>query len=372
MKELDLNAIRQQIDEADHILAETLTKRLNLVMEVAAYKKANNMPLKDAVREAIVIEKVAGYMEKADYKNAARAMMRCIIDQACILEDIEIDRLADRELEIGCFGPAGSFTHQALEDYFTGKKYNRHHYNTFDEVIDTLSQGKLDYAVLPIENSSTGGITEVYDLLRQYDVTIVGEQCVKIEQNLLGVEGASLSTLKTVYSHPQGFKQSKEFFKDYPEIEQVPFYSTSKSAEEVAEKKDITLGAIAGRKAAELYGLKIIAPAINYNSNNFTRFVIISSKHQLLPDADKITMVVALKHEAGSLYKLLASFYNNGLNMLNLESRPMGDKSWEYFFYIDVTGNMQDPLVAGLMEEIKAKSTYCKILGNYKAYQNEQ
>lgn len=372
MEKLDLNAIRQQIDEVDHILAEALTKRLNLVMEVAAYKKANNIPLKDYSREAAVIEKVAGYIEKPDYKNAARNVMRCIIDQACILEDIEIEKLTEKELEIGCFGPAGSFTHQALEDFFQGKSYHRHHFNTFDEVIEHVAQGKLDYAVLPIENSSTGGITEVYDLLRQYDVSIVGEQCVRIEQNLLGIEGASLNTLKKVYSHPQGFKQSKEFFKDYPDIEQVPFFSTSKSAEEVAEQKDITLGAIAGRKAAELYGLKIIAPAINFNSNNFTRFVIISPQHKLIPDADKITMVVALKHESGSLYKMLASFYNNGLNMLNLESRPMGSKSWEYFFYIDVTGNMGDPLVAGLMEEIKEKSTYCKILGNYKAFRNEQ
>ena len=230
----------------------------------------------------------------------------------------------------------------------------------------------MDYAVLPIENSSTGGITEVYDLLRQYDCSIVGEQCVKIEQNLLGCEGASLSTIKTVYSHPQGLKQCADFFHDYPDIEQVPYFSTSKSAEEVAEKHDITLGAIAGKQAAELYNLKVIAPAINSNSNNYTRFVIIAKKPEIVANANKITLIVAVKHETGSLYKMLASFYHMGLNMLNLESRPIVGKTWEYFFYIDVTGNLADPLVIDVMEEIKSKSTYCKVLGNYRAYERKE
>lgn len=371
MQEQDLEQIRVKIDAVDKELAKVLEQRLGLVMQIAAYKKTKGLPVKDVAREEKVISKVVGLLEKPEYGMAVRNIMREIIDQACILEEDVLGVNANKVLEIGCFGPEGSFTHQALEDFFQGKAYNRHHYNTFEEVIGTISSGELDYAVLPIENSSTGGITEVYDLLRSYDVSIVGEQCVKIEQNLLACEGADLSTIKTVYSHPQGFKQSKQFFKDYPEMELVPFFSTSKSAEEVAEKQDITLAAVAGKKAAELYGLKIIAPSINYNSNNYTRFVVISRNPEITPQADKITLIMAVKHETGSLYKTLASFYHTGLNMLNLESRPIEGKSWEYFFYIDVTGNMNNPLVKDVMEELKSQCAYFKVLGNYRAFNRE-
>lgn len=372
MQELDLEKIRQEIDKVDQQLADVLESRLHLVMQVAAYKKSKGLPVKDKNREAKVIEKVAGFLENKEYSVAVKNIMRGIIDQACLLEETALSEANDKTYEVACFGPAGSFTHQALEEYFHGRRYNRHHFQTFEEVISSISDGTMDYAVLPIENSSTGGITEVYDLLRQYDCSIVGEQCVKIEQNLLGCEGASLSTIKTVYSHPQGFKQCADFFHDYPDIEQVPYFSTSKSAEEVAEKHDITLGAIAGKQAAELYNLKVIAPAINSNSNNYTRFVIIAKKPEIVANANKITLIVAVKHETGSLYKMLASFYHMGLNMLNLESRPIVGKTWEYFFYIDVTGNLADPLVIDVMEEIKSKSTYCKVLGNYRAYERKE
>lgn len=367
MEELDLTQIRQNIDKVDRQLAEVLESRLQLIMQIADYKKKNGLPVKDEAREKIVIEKVAGLVGKPEYAQSVKNIMRSIIDQACVLEEEVLGSRAKSVLEIGCFGPAGSFTHQALEDFFTDKKYNRHHYNTFEEVIKNVNDGTVDYAVLPIENSSTGGITEVYDLLREYDCHIVGEQQVKIEQNLLGCKGASLQTIKTVYSHPQGLLQSKAFFKDYPHIEQVPFFSTSKSAEEVAEKQDPTLAAVAGKKAAELYGLEIIAPCINYNSNNYTRFVIIAKAREAVPNADKITLIVAVKHETGSLYKMLASFYHTGLNLMNLESRPMVGKSWEYFFFIDVTGNLSDPVVKDVINEIQETSTYCKILGNYVA-----
>lgn len=369
MQELDLNQLRQNIDKLDKQLAAVLEERLKVVLQVADYKKARGLAVKDPAREEIVINKVAGLLENQAYSGAVKSIMRSIIDQACLLEEESIAGKAPKTYRVACFGPEGSFTHQALEDYFIGKQYTRTHYNTFEEVIGSISDGSMDYAVLPIENSSTGGITEVYDLLRHYDCSIVGEQCVKIEQNLLACEGATLQSIKTVYSHPQGFKQCKDFFRDYPEMEQVPYFSTSKSAEEVAGKQDITLAAVAGRKAAELYGLKVLAPAINTNSNNYTRFVIIAKEPELVDGADKITLIVAVKHETGSLYKMLASFYHTGLNMLNLESRPMEGRSWEYFFYIDVTGNLQDPLVADVIAALETKSTYCKVLGNYKAFE---
>ena len=121
-----------------------------------------------------------------------------------------------------------------------------------------------------------------------------------------------------------------------------------------------------------MYNLKIIAPAINSNNNNYTRFIIIAKRPEIIPNANKITLIVAVKHETGSLYKMLASFYHTGLNLMNLESRPMVGKSWEYFFFIDVTGNLSDPLVADVIDEVRSKSTYVKILGNYRAYEKKE
>ena len=138
-KELDLNSIRLQIDEVDHKLAEALEARLNLVMQVADYKRSKGMQVKDAAREKIVIDKVAGYMNDPKYSIAVKNIMRGIIDQACILEESEISSKEARTLEIACFGPEASFTHQALETYFKGQKFNRHHFNTFDEVVERFS-----------------------------------------------------------------------------------------------------------------------------------------------------------------------------------------------------------------------------------------
>ena len=240
------------------------------------------------------------------------------------------------------------------------------YFNQFEEVIEAIDQGAARYGVLPIENSSTGGITEVYDLLRQHDCTIIGERRLKIEQNLLGLPEATLGDIRQVYSHPQALKQSQPFLQDQPAIEPIPYYSTSKSAEMVASKRDVSLGAVAGKKAAELYGLKVLVANINHNENNTTRFVIIARDEQVIADANKITLVLTVNHEPGSLYKTLGYFYHAGLNLMNLESRPLVGKSWEYFFHIDLKGNLNDPAVKAALDEVRQNCTFLKILGNYR------
>lgn len=367
MWRLDLDNIREEIDKLDKQLAKILEARLTLVSKVAVYKKERGISVKDAKREEMVINRVISQLENEEFIPAVKNIMHNIIDVACEMEEGVLKKQNQYTLKIACFGPPGSFTHQALEDYFAGQDYKRYYYNLSEEVIAAVSSGELDYGVLPIENSSTGGITEVYDLLRHYECSIVGERCIKIEQNLLACPGATLNTVIKVYSHPQGFAQSKGFFRDHPHMEQIPYFSTSKSAETVAEKKDITLAAVGGKKAAELYGLKVLAENINYNCNNFTRFVIIGKEQEIIIGADKITLVLAVKHEAGSLYKVLGYFNHGGLNLMNLESRPMDGKSWEYFFHIDLMGNLADPAVRDALEDIQLNCTFFKILGNYRA-----
>ncbi|MBO7173734.1 MAG: prephenate dehydratase, partial [Burkholderiaceae bacterium] len=317
-------------------------------------------------REAIAARDVNALKALMQTSNERKAQM---VFKPAPIEEIETPQpiiKSGGEVRIACFGVPGSFTHQAMDEYFEGRTYQRIHFTHFEEIVEAVSRGEADYGVLPIENSSTGGITEVYDLLRQHDCVIVGERRLKIEQNLLGLPEASLGDIRQVYSHPQGLKQSQQFLKQHPEIEPIPYYSTSKSAEMVASKEDVSLAAVAGKKAAELYGLKVLVPNINSNDNNTTRFVIIAPQALTVDNANKITLVLTVAHEPGSLYKTLGYFYHGGLNLMNLESRPMVGKSWEYFFHIDLKGNLNDPAVQNALEEVKKNCTFLKILGNYE------
>ena len=170
-----------------------------------------------------------------------------------------------------------------------------------------------------------------------------------------------------VYSHPQGFSQCSLFFKEHPVMRQFNYFNTAKAAELVAEKKDPHMAAVAGVQAADQYGLEILARGINTNKSNYTRFIIISREQELVPEADKITLIVSLKHQPGSLYRLLAHFAQQNINMTNIESRPYPGRPWEYYFHMDITGHLTDPAVQEALQQLPEDTTECKILGNYPA-----
>ncbi len=272
---------------------------------------------------------------------------------------------AEKKIPIGYQGVEGAYGHMATEAYFAGKGVSLKNFLTFEDVVKAVVDEKIKYGVLPIENSSTGGITEVYDLIRRYNCYIIGEQCVKVEHCLLAFPGTKMENITEVYSHPQGFAQCRPFFRQYPKMQLLNYYNTAKSAELVAEKETTYMAAVAGAQAAKLYGLEILARGINANTSNYTRFFIIAKNPKTSVKANKITVVVALKHEPGSLYRMLGCFANNNINMLNIESRPIAGRPWEYFFHIDVSGNMADANVKKAMLELKDDVVYRKILGNY-------
>ena len=369
--EPDLAKLRREIDRLDTILADALEQRMDVVRQVAAYKDTRHMQVLDREREEQVIAKVTGQLKNPAYVPHMRNIMEKIMETSRNLQiDILASNLKKKEqaadpIRVGYQGVQGSFSHQALEDYFADVAKVEMNYVHFEDVAAAVKNHEIKYGVLPIENSSTGGITEVYDLVRKYDCHIVGEKIIKVDQNLLGLPGATVAGLKQVYSHPQGLEQSREFFKKHPGIELIPFFNTARSAKMVSESGDPAKGAVASRQAAKLYGLDILAENINYNVANHTRFIVIADQPEHRPDADKITVIIATQHEPGSLYKVLQHFYKGGLNMLNLESRPMEGRSWEYFFNIDLTGNLEDPKVRQGLQDVAEYSAYCKILGNY-------
>lgn len=273
--------------------------------------------------------------------------------------------MTEDTMQVACFGQPGSYSGQAMQAWFRGRSVEASYCDHFEEVTAAVAEGRARYGVVPIENSSTGGITEVYDLIRKYRCAVVGEKCIPIEHHLLGLPGAALEDIHTVYSHPQGFAQSREFFRQHPAWEKIPYFSTSKSAERVAADGRKDEAAVAGRLAAELYGLQVLAENIQTNRSNFTRFFIIAPKMETDEKADRITLIIAVPHRPGALYHVLGYFFYGGMNMTHLESRPMEGHPFEYFFHIDVTGRLDDPSNAHTLRGLESMCSYFRILGNY-------
>ena len=387
IKTNDLSEIRESINEVDQSLAQLFEKRMELVALVAEYKIENDIPILNSEREKQVIDRA---LESLRDKSLSREMEIFFNELMAISREYQsryidekfvaqtrgsdeawgISALASREtkkLKIGFQGVEGSFSEEALLNYF-GREAMTSSFRFFEDVFMAIDRGDVDYGILPVENSSTGSVNEVYDLLRKYGCHINGEIVLKVKQNLLGVKGASMEDIKEVYSHSQGFQQSAEFFKEHPSWKLIPYHNTALGAKLVSEAGDISRAAVASEKAAAIYGLDILKENLNFNSKNYTRFVIVGKDLELDESSDKISVVLTVRHKAGSLCDVLRLFSQEGLNLLKIESRPIMDKSWEYFFHLDFEGNLQDPNVSRIMDQIRSRTTYFKILGNYRRH----
>lgn len=376
----DLASLRKQIDSIDSEIVKLFEKRMEVAVKVAQYKKENDIPILNTSREEEVIKKNIERLKNKGFEAAAEVIFKTIMEvskeeQAKLISNsnvpekpqykvVEVKELKD--VNVGYYGEPGSFSNEAQVQYF-GEEVKACSYTNFEDVFVALKNDEIKYGVVPVENSSTGGITEVHDLLRKYGLYIVGEKIVKINQHLLGVEGTTINDIKEVYSHPQGFKQSDVFFKQHPNMELITYYSTSKSAKLVAEKNSKVYAAVSGNMAAKMYNLNIIEKNINFNSNNYTKFIIIGKELEINKKSDKISILISIPHKVGSLYNILKYFSQNNLNMMRIESRPIAEKPWEYFFYIDFEGNISEANISRALEVIKENSNYFKILGNYKA-----
>lgn len=282
--------------------------------------------------------------------------------------------MSKNKIKAGYQGVPGSFSQQALIEYFAlnikhfTSDIEEHNFPDFEDVFIALQNGTIEYGILPIENSSTGGISETYKLLLKYDCHIVGERCIKVDQHLLGIKGAKLKDITQVYSHPQGYEQSSLFFKKHPNITFTPYKNTAESARYIDELGKKNVGAIASRKAAEIYNLDILAENINFNNQNITRFAIIGKNPEITDACNKISIVMTVAHTPGSLYKALSFFEKSNINLTKIESRPLIDRPWEYFFYLDFLGNMNNADVQKALENVKTVSSYLRVFGNYVAH----
>lgn len=367
----DLSQCRKEIDQIDQQLIKLFEQRMALSKEVVTYKLAHNMKIFQPEREKDVLEKNVKRLNDDNLQEYARNFVQDIMDigksyQASFIPFNETYKLANEkvdDIKVGYAGVPGAFAHQALLEYF-GEIKNVN-YERFQDVYEALKNDEIDYGVVPLENSSTGAINDNYDLVRDYGFYIVGEHSIKVTQNLLGIKNAKLEDINCVYSHNQALLQSSEFLNKYPNIKKQNFSNTAAAAKYVSEKNDKHLGAIASKGAAKLYDLEIIKENIHNVDSNNTRFIIIGKQLENRLNSDRVSIVFTLQHKVGALCSILKVIKDHQINLSRIESRPIKDKPWQYYFYIDFEGSLNDDNVRLLIEQLKTNCLTLRILGNY-------
>lgn len=374
---IDLQKCREEIDSIDQKMVTLFQQRMAVSKQVADYKRSTGKKIFDKAREDVILEKIGGMAENEFQKHCLQELFSQIMSmsrklQYSMVENAhtemrfeEVDTLnLTKDTKIVYLGPENSYSNQAMEDYF-GTEVDSFPAESFREIMEAIQSGKAEYGVLPIENTSTGGITDIYDLLSEYENYIIGEHVIKIQHALLGVEGTKMEDIQTVYSHQQGIKQCNQFLEEHPNMKTVELSSTTLGAKKVYEDQDRTQAAIASTRAAKSYGLTVLKEGINQEDNNATRFIIISNKKMFLKGANKMSISFVAPHVSGSLYQMLSHLIFNNLNMTKIESRPLKGKSFEYRFFVDFEGNLNAPAVKNTLNGIYEEAIQLKILGNY-------
>lgn len=374
---IDLQHSREKIDEIDKQLVALFEERMLIAKDVAAYKLETGKKILDREREASKLSALSEMATNDFNKHGVRELFTQIMSMSRKLQygllskketELSFEEIegiqVNGETKVVCFGDKGSYTEQAMEEYFN-KPISPIYAKTFRDIMETIKDGRAEYGVMPIENTSTGGITDIYDLLVEFDNYIIGEHVVKVEHCLLGLKEANISDIKQVFSHSQGLMQCSKYLQQHKDMKPIESISTADSAKRVLNENDISNGAIASMKAAECYGLQVLEKGINHEHNNSTRFIVISKKPLYVKYSNKISICFELPHTSGSLYNMLSHFIYNNLNMTKIESRPLEGRNFEYRFFVDFEGNLKDAGVKNALFGINEEAVDLKILGNY-------
>ena len=375
---MDLSEIRNEIDSIDKQLVELFRKRMDCSVKVAESKIQTGTPILNSAREEIVLDNVEklgkeyGKYARILYSNImelSRDLQHTIVHSGKELKTVidtakkEFDANSDK-WNIACMGMSGSNSHLAAVGFFPNAKISLE--KNFDKVFEAVESDKCDFGVLPVENSSAGSVSRVYDLILKYRYYIVGEIDLPIEHCLCSIPQTNLSDIECVLSHEQGLSQCSVFLSENG-FQLKKCGSTSAAAKTVAEEKRINWAAICNKQAADQYGLKVLDKNIQNNDNNCTRFIVISKKPIITENAEKISLCFSLPHKSGSLYNVLCRFASHGMNLTKIESRPIEGASFEYLFYLDFQGNVHSEEVVNLLCALSEELPEFSFLGNYKA-----
>ena len=374
---MDLLELRNELDGIDKQIVELYEKRMNVCGQVAEYKIETGKRVFDKEREKQKLEAVRALTHNdfnaygvTELFEQIMAMSRKLQyrllaehDSVGKLSFSKVDHFDTSKCRVVFQGAEGAYSQAAMIQYF-GEGVNCFHVDTFRDAMLAIDEGSADFAVLPIENSSAGIVSEIYDLLVEFENYIVGEQIIPINHCLLGCAGTKISDIKTVYSHAQSLMQSAHYLQEKG-WQQISMKNNAFAAQKVAEDKNPTEAAIASEYAAKVYGLEILEKGVNDLKENSTRFIIITNQKVFSKDASKISLCFEVKHESGALYHALSHLIYNGLNMTKIESRPLEGRNWEYRFFVDFEGNMEDSAVKNALRGLREETRNMKILGNY-------
>ncbi len=374
---MDLLELRNELDGIDKQIVELYEKRMDVCGQVAEYKIETGKRVFDKEREKQKLEAVSALTHNefnaygvTELFEQIMAMSRKLQyrllaehDSVGKLSFSKVDHFDTSKCRVVFQGAEGAYSQAAMIQYF-GEGVNCFHVDTFRDAMLAIDEGSADFAVLPIENSSAGIVSEIYDLLVEFENYIVGEQIIPINHCLLGCAGTKISDIKTVYSHAQSLMQSAHYLQEKG-WQQISMKNNAFAAQKVAEDKNPTEAAIASEYAAKVYGLEILEKGVNDLKENSTRFIIITNQKVFSKDASKISLCFEVNHESGALYHALSHLIYNGLNMTKIESRPLEGRNWEYRFFVDFEGNMEDSAVKNALRGLREETRNMKILGNY-------
>jgi chorismate mutase/prephenate dehydratase len=351
---MNLDELRKKIDEVDARIVDLLAERHAISKEIGKGKNKTSRVIEDREREKRVLEHVRGL---------ARDLKISPADVESIYRQIITASKKIQGVAVAFQGEPGAYTEEAAFRFF-GKSTRGIPRETLDEVFEVVEVGETPFAMVPVENSLEGSITRAYDLLLDSPLMICGETELRISHCLIALEGASLDTLKYIYSHPQALGQCRSFL-SHLNAELIPASDTAGSVKMIKEQRRKDSAAVASARAAEIYGLKVIAKEIEDNPHNFTRFFILSKEDSPPTGTDKTSIVFSLKHKPGALYDCLREFAERKINLTKLESRPTRHQVWEYNFYMDFSGHRQEKGVAGALKALEEHAVFVKILGSY-------
>ena len=374
---MDLQEIRKELDVIDRQIVDLYEKRMKLCGDVAEYKISVGKPVYDGEREKQKLEAVR-QMTGEEYRQGAselftqlmtisrRLQYRLLAEHGQTFDTgfQKIDRIPVEGARVVYQGVEGAYSHEASMAYF-GEDADAFHVRTWEEAMRAVEDGQADYGVLPIENSSAGAVSDNYDLLIKYHNCIVAEIFLPVKHALLGVPGGSLEQIHTVFSHPQALMQCSEYLNSHGEWSQISVENTAVAAKKVLEEVDPSQAAVASEAAAKLYGLQILKSGINYNKDNVTRFIVVSRNRVYQKDAAKVSLCFELPHRSGTLYNMLSNFIYNNVNMRMIQSRPIPGRNWEYRFFVDIEGRLDEPAVANALKGVSEEAANLRILGNY-------
>ena len=369
---------RRQIDRIDREITRLFEERMEATNRVGAYKIRSGRKVYDREREqaklAAVKELAHGdFNQKAVSELFTQIMNISRKKQFAMLEEsgvrgrtpfIEVDALDRKDIRVVFQGVEGSYSHAAMQAYF-GNDIRYFHVQRFREAMEVIAEGSADYAVLPIENSTAGIVTDNFDLLVDFENYIVAEQIIPVEHVLMAYPGTKISDIRRVYSHPQALSQCEGLFDRHREWLPEAFGNTALAARKIAQDAAHDQAAIGSAFAAGLFGLDILEKHVNDQEENATRFMIVTNQRVFVRGSKKISICFELPHSSGTLYNILSNFIFNDVNMTHIESRPIQGRSWEYRFFIDFDGNLNDAAVRNALRGIREEAINMKILGNY-------